>query len=162
MWTSSDDISSAHTTYLQYHSPNISNLVEVEVRRLLTFLSQCGEERPVCRNCTKSKRQCQGYDPIFQAQQSQSIQPAPVTSTTTSISTIPHAPQSRTSYSSTADPISPSTSSQNNSGSTSSPREAIEYTYHRNSDLPVLPNINQGGYKMENHYATAHITPRCE
>src|ERR1700761_5463766 len=24
---------------------------------------KCGEERPVCRNCIKSKRNCEGYNP---------------------------------------------------------------------------------------------------
>ncbi|ERF73492.1 hypothetical protein EPUS_04115 [Endocarpon pusillum Z07020] len=31
---------------------------------------KCDEEQPSCRNCSKSKRECLGYDPIFKSQRS--------------------------------------------------------------------------------------------
>ncbi|CAG8957545.1 hypothetical protein HYFRA_00010411 [Hymenoscyphus fraxineus] len=40
---------------------------------------KCDEQHPTCRNCQKSKRECQGYDPIFKQQQNNPapLQPAP-------------------------------------------------------------------------------------
>lgn len=39
---------------------------------------QCDEGLPQCRNCQKSKRDCQGYDPVFKnAPGPAAIQPAP-------------------------------------------------------------------------------------
>lgn len=143
----------------QRHFSPRTSLCEHELAKLIVFV-QCGEERPQCRNCQKSKRACAGYDPAFQSQSSHTIQPAPTSSTSTS--TQSHTQSVRSSYSNNnVDPISPSTSSQNNSGATSSPRDHQDYSYHRSSELPALPNINQG-YKMEDHYASSHNNPRCE
>jgi hypothetical protein len=42
---------------------------------------QCDEGMPSCRNCQKSKRECQGYDPVFKnAPGPAAIQPAPSSS----------------------------------------------------------------------------------
>ncbi|KAK4984304.1 hypothetical protein LTR50_006695 [Elasticomyces elasticus] len=39
---------------------------------------KCDETHPTCRNCTKSKRDCLGYDPVFKPQQAPpTLQPAP-------------------------------------------------------------------------------------
>ncbi|EMD00910.1 hypothetical protein BAUCODRAFT_118634 [Baudoinia panamericana UAMH 10762] len=48
---------------------------------------KCDESQPTCRNCTKSKRDCLGYDPIFKQQTSPApIQPAPASTTATAAS----------------------------------------------------------------------------
>ncbi|KAJ9664222.1 hypothetical protein H2198_000440 [Neophaeococcomyces mojaviensis] len=119
---------------------------------------KCGEERPECRNCIKSKRQCAGYDPVFQAQSSHSIQPAPTSGSSTSSHAHSHSQPPRP-YN--ADPISPTASSHNASGATSSPRDHTEFPYHHRASDPLLPNINQG-YKMENHHSSSHMNPRCK
>ncbi len=37
---------------------------------------KCDEEQPSCRNCSKSKRECLGYDPIFKSQRSTPLLPS--------------------------------------------------------------------------------------
>lgn len=41
---------------------------------------KCDEEQPSCRNCSKSKRECLGYDPIFKSQRSTPSLPSTSTS----------------------------------------------------------------------------------
>ncbi|KXT07386.1 hypothetical protein AC578_533 [Pseudocercospora eumusae] len=48
---------------------------------------KCDEGQPTCRNCSKSKRECLGYDPIFKSQPSPAnIQPAPTANPASSAS----------------------------------------------------------------------------
>lgn len=98
----------------------------------------------------KSKRVCQGYDPVFQAQGPHSIHPAPSTSTnnshanhtpttTSSSSTINN--QSRR-FTTAGTPISPPVSAHNQGLVNSSPREPTDYPYPRPPEQ-LLPHLNQ-------------------
>jgi len=96
----------------------------------------------------KSKRLCQGYDPVFQSQGPHSIHPAPASAannshanhTTPTTSAVNN--QSRRF---TTTPISPpgSTHNINSSGIVnSSPRDHTEYPYPRPPEQ-LLPHLNQ-------------------
>jgi hypothetical protein len=108
-------------------------------------LEQCDEGRPECRNCMKSKRVCQGYDPVFQSQAPHSIHPAP-SSTTLNSSHNNSTPSSSSinnhSRAYHTDPASPPVGQQNNSILPSSTRNHIDYPYPRPPEQ-VLPHLNQ-------------------
>ncbi|KXT14368.1 hypothetical protein AC579_2769 [Pseudocercospora musae] len=69
---SSETLFTAHI-----NKSNTSNTHSFHLAPPLTT-TQCDEAQPTCRNCSKSKRECLGYDPIFKSQPSPAnIQPAP-------------------------------------------------------------------------------------
>ena len=110
----------------------------------------------------KSKRVCQGYDPVFQAQGPHSLHPAPSSTNNTN-------PASASSVNSqprrfAPPPISPPVTSHNSSIISSSPRDHTEYPFPRPPEQ-LLPHLNQP-YHMDNTSQTG-IPPypqsgRCE
>ena len=109
-----------------------------------TTTSQCDEGRPECRNCQKSKRQCLGYDPVFQSQGPHSIQPASSASTTTATAVPSTSGTQPRRY--TVTPNSPSTTSHSTSLNTTSPRDTLDFSYSKPPD--ILPHLNQP-YKVD-------------
>jgi len=103
---------------------------------------KCDEGRPECRNCMKSKRHCQGYDPVFQSQGPHALHPAPPSSNSanpSTTSTVNSQPQRYTS--------SPSITGPNSTIVPSTPHNHTEYPYPRPPEQ-VLPHLNQP-YHME-------------
>lgn len=92
----------------------------------------------------KSKRVCQGYDPVFQSQGPHSIHPAP--SNSASNSHVNNTPTSASinnqSRRFTASSISPSGSGQNPGVVNSSPRDHSDYPFPRPPEQ-LLPHLNQ-------------------
>lgn len=92
----------------------------------------------------KSKRVCQGYDPVFQSQGPHSIHPAPSASTNNSHTN--HTPTTSSinnqSRRFTTTPISPPVSSHNSGIVNSSPRDPTDYPYSRPPEQ-LLPHLNQ-------------------
>ncbi|OAL18305.1 hypothetical protein AYO22_10883 [Fonsecaea multimorphosa] len=104
---------------------------------------KCDEGRPECRNCMKSKRTCQGYDPVFQTQGPHSLHPAP----SAVANNISNNPPPTTSISNqprrfTTTPISPPVANHHSSIVSSSPRDHSEYPFPRPPEQ-ILPHINQ-------------------
>lgn len=101
----------------------------------LSFL-KCDEGQPSCRNCSKSKRECLGYDPIFQAQRSvPTLQPLS-----------PHSsPPGSTAYpallspSTYLGPTSPSTTQSYTTGSRTSSLGPMEYTGSSSGERGIPP-----------------------
>lgn len=128
----------------------------------LIFISQCDEGRPECRNCMKSKRVCQGYDPVFQTQGPHSLHPAPSTSTTTNNPPPSSVPSQPPRY--TSNPIDSPIPGHNPSILASSPRDHTEYSFSRPPDQ-LLPHLNQP-YHMDgpSHTSLPPYPPsgRCE
>ncbi len=101
---------------------------------------KCDEEQPSCRNCSKSRRECLGYDPIFKSQRStpsllstSASDSAPITSAS--------APSLR--LASFSDSLHPSTAFSHTSNSPSPSSGQMEYsgTASRDRAIPSLPVI---------------------
>jgi hypothetical protein len=93
----------------------------------------------------KSKRQCLGYDPVFQSQGPHSLHPAPTSSLSNS-NTTPNSSAISQSRRYTVTPSSPTTSNHT-SLPTASPRDpTADFSFSKPPDL--LPHINQP-YKMD-------------
>jgi hypothetical protein len=101
----------------------------------------------------KSKRTCQGYDPVFQAQAPHSLHPAPLSSTPANNHTNPppiSAVSAQSRRFSTA-PISPPVANHLSSIVSSSPRDHTEYPFPRPPEH-LLPHINQPYHMEASHH----------